>query len=274
MRPLMVVFIAFCLGSAAFAADPVPTELKDIGIDATLGKSLPLDEEFIDETGNTVKLGSFFKDRPVAVILNYYGCPMLCGLLLNTARDSFVGMFGWYPGQQYEIVTISFDGKESFSLAAAKRASILASLESPAFRAAAEKHWHFLVGKAGSEKRLADNLGFKYKWMPEENQYAHAAALFLVSPKGKLARVLMGLHFPSNDMKLSLLEAGEGKIGTFAEKFLLFCYHYEPKDNKYAVLASRLVSIGGALTVFILLVSFLVWYIRDRRKGSPCILSP
>ena len=255
---------------SVWAAEPPPDILKDIAIQPQLGTKLPLDEMLLDESGKPVALSSFFDgEHPVVVILNYYECPMLCGLLLNAARDTFKKL-DWLPGLHYKIVTISIDPKEKSDLAAAKKAAILESLEPGAFKTGAEKDWHFLVGKSGSEARIAASLGFKYKWIEEEKQFAHGAALFLASPTGILTRVLLGVSFEPLDMKLGLLEAGKGKVGNFAEKLILFCYHYEPKENKYALLASRLVSLGGALTVMALLVAYTMWFVRNREKGKKC----
>ncbi|MGZ3712416.1 MAG: SCO family protein, partial [Bdellovibrionota bacterium] len=170
------------------------------------------------------------------------------------------------------IVTISFDPKEKSTLAAAKKKSIIDSITRADFKAAAPEGWHFLVGKNGSEARVAAALGFHYKWIEEEQQYAHGTALFLASPTGTLSRVLLGLEFPPNDLKLGLLEAGQGKVGTFAEKLVLFCYHYDPKDSKFVLLASRLVFFGGIVTVVAILAAYLLWFLRERRKGNPCSL--
>lgn len=268
MLRLVSLFCVLALGSGAWAAEEKPAALQDVGIRPELGRQLPLEEEFLDEQGKPVKLASFFDGkRPVIFVMNYYSCPMLCGLLLNGARDALQEQV-WVPGDHYKIVTISIDPKEEPDLAAAKKSSVLASLKSEKFRGAAEKHWHFLVGKNGSEARLAQALGFLYKWIPEEKQYAHGAALFLASPSGTLSRVLEGVQFGKQDLRLALLEAGQGKVGTFAEKLMLFCYHYDPKDNKYALLASRLVTIGGVATVCAMLLGFLVWFVRNRRKGN------
>jgi protein SCO1/2 len=269
-RFLLVFFIpAFVL-----AAEPLPDAMKDVSITPTMGAMLPLSEELIDENGKTVTLGSYFDGKhPVAVILNYYGCPMLCGMLLNAAKASFEQL-DWLPGHHYKIVTISIDPKEEYTLAAAKKKSIVGSIKRADLRAAAEQGWHFLVGKKGSEARIAAALGFHYKWLKDEEQWAHGTALFLSSPNGKLSRVLLGLDFPPRDLKLGLLEAGEGKVGTFAEKLVLFCYHYDPKDNKYAILATRLVSLGGVVTVLALLVAYLLWFLRERKKGNSCSPSP
>ena len=275
MKTLFSLYLSALLlvTSFAHAAEERPEALKDVGLRPELGTQLPLDEEFIDENGKTVKLSSFFDGtKPVVFVMNYYGCPMLCGMLLNGARDAFQKM-DWKPGEHYKVVTISIDPKEDADLAASKKVSIMESLQSPDFRRAAEQNWHFLVGKAGSEARLAAALGFLYKWIPEEKQYAHGAALFLASPDGKLTRVLEGVQFEPRDLKFALLESAQGKVGTFAEKLMLFCYHYDPKDNKYALLASRLVSLGGALTVGALLLGYLVWFLRNRKKGNACSLS-
>jgi protein SCO1/2 len=194
--------------------------------------------------------------------------------VLNAARESLEKL-DWVPGDHYRIVTISIDPKEDADLAREKKKSILGAVKNEAFRAGAADGWNFLVGKAGSEKRLAAALGFRYKWDSEEKQWAHGAALFVLSPTGRLSRVLFGVDFPPRDLKLALLEAGEGKVGTIAEKLMLFCYHYDPKGNKYAILASRLVSLGGALTVSALLLAWVVWFIRQaRRKGTACPVSP
>ncbi|RZA09152.1 MAG: SCO family protein [Proteobacteria bacterium] len=275
-RWLMALSMVATLASlgTALAAEEKPAALNDVGLRPVLGTQLPLQEEFVDESGKTVKLQSFFDgQKPVIFVMNYYSCPMLCGMLLNGARDA-VQKLDWKPGDHYRIVTISIDPKEDADLAAAKKASILGSLKDEKFRAAADRDWHFLVGRSGSEARLAASLGFLYKWIPEEKQYAHGAALFIASPEGKLTRVLEGIQFEPRDLKFALLESAQGKVGTFAEKLMLFCYHYDPKDNKYALLASRLVSLGGAVTVAALLFGYLVWFLRNRRKGNACSLSP
>ncbi len=276
MKALVLTFALF-LPVVAFSAEEQPAVLQEVGIDPKLGTQLPLHEEFLDENGRTVTLGSFFDGKkPVALLFNYYGCPMLCGLLLNGARDGFESI-NWLPGDHYKIVTISVDPKEEFDLAASKKSSILESLKQEKFRQAAAAHWHFLVGKNGSEARVAAAAGFRYKWVKEEKQYAHGAALYLATPDGKLSRVLLGIKFEPRDLKFSLLEASAGKVGTFAEKLMLFCYHlvaYDPKDNKNVLLASRLVAVGGGATVAAIFLGYLVLYLRNRRKGKACSLSP
>lgn len=272
MRPLILSLLTLVVllcqpPSLAWGAEKTPGQLEGVDIQPTLGAQLPLEETFIDESGKEVKLSSFFQSgKPVVFILNYYSCPMLCGLLLNGARDGFQEI-DWKPGDHYKIVTISIDPKETGDLAQAKKESVLGSLASPVLKEKANEHWHFLVGQNGSEARLAKALGFGYRWVEEEKQYAHSAAIFIASPDGILTRVLYGIQFVAKDLKLALLEAGQGKVGTLAEKLLLFCYHYDPKDNKYALLASRLVSVAAAIMVLVILIAYGILYLRSRQKG-------
>lgn len=262
------VALSIVFSSSVFAAEERPAQLQDIGIDPVLGTMAPLDGTFQQEDGKTIPFSAMFDGkRPTVLVLAYYGCPMLCGLVLKGVSDTLQRL-DWAPGDHYRIVTISIDPKEDAELAAAKKKSILGAATNAVFRAAAEKNWHFLVGKAGSEKRVADAMGFRYKWDPEEKQWAHGAAIFFLSPTGKLTRVLFGLDFPPQDVKLSLLEAGEGKVGTLAEKLLLFCYHYDPKGNKYAILATRLMSLGGAVTVIACLLAWYFCFVRVRKHSE------
>lgn len=271
---LVILFLAQLLdGGAASAAEPLPPAFQDISLRPNLGAQLNLDEEFRDETGKTVKLGSFFSgQKPVLLLLNYYGCPMLCGMLLNGARDALMDL-PWGATDHYKVVSISIDPKEGSDLASAKKDSLLQSLAEDR-RADAEANWHFLVGKDGSEARIAKAIGFGYKWVEEEKQYAHGAAIFFLTPKGVVSKFLEGIAFEPRNLKFAILEAGEGKVGTFAEKLSLFCYHWDPKDSKYVLLASRLVSLGGALTVVIGLACYLFVFLRHRRKGKTCSPSP
>jgi protein SCO1/2 len=260
--------LSFALPFSVHAAEQLPPELVGVGIDPVLGTQLPLDAPLVDGAGKTVPLSTFFDGkRPTLLVMSYYGCPMLCGLVLNATRDNLQRL-DWLPGDHYRIVTISIDPKETAELAGEKKKSILAASTKPEFRDAATRNWDFLVGKGGSEKRIADALGFHYKWNEEEKQWAHGAAIFLVSPSGKLSRVLFGIDFAPQDLKLGLLEAGEGKVGTIVEKVLLFCYHYDPKGNKYAILASSLVSLAGAVTVLVMLLAWIIWFFRDRKNSQ------
>lgn len=263
--------IALVLGiflSFVAAGEKLPVELEGVGIDPRLGTQLDKSLKFRNERGEEVPLGSFFDGRrPVVLVLAYYGCPMLCGVLLNGVRDSLQEL-QWKLGQQYRIVTVSIDPGEQFTLSRAKKNSILESLENEEFSKAAEAEWHFLTAAKESSESLARQIGFRYRWDKERKEWIHGAAIFFASPEGVLTRALFGLSFDSKSLRLALLEASRGKVGTLAEKFLLFCYHYNPKGKKYALVATRVMQLAGALTVLIVALAYLLWLIPSKRKGN------
>ncbi|NUM89176.1 MAG: SCO family protein [Bdellovibrionales bacterium] len=262
--------VCVCALLAVFPAwsEKIPVELEGVGIDPKLGARLDGSLKFRDESGREVALGSFFDGRrPVVLVLAYYGCPMLCGVLLNGVRDSLQNL-EWKLGPQYRIVTVSIDPQEQFTLAKNKKNSVLESLNREDFRAAAATDWHFLTGPKESSERLAQQIGFRYKWDKNRKEWAHGAAIFFISPDGVLTRALFGLAFDAKSLRLALLEASRGKVGTLAEKFLLFCYHYDPKGRKYALVASRVMQLAGGLTVLIVAAAYLLWFLPSKRKGD------
>ena len=241
----------------------LPKEIEGIGIYPNLGAQVSLDTEFLDETGAKVKLRQYFDGKkPVVFIMAYYGCPMLCGLMLNAAKESFTE-FEWTISERYRVVTISIDPREEPELALAKKTNLLKDWN-PASKAGAEKGWHFLVGSKEASEKIAQELGFKYRFNEEDGQYAHGPGLFFISPEGKLTRVLHGIQFSVQDLKLALLESSQGKIGGIAEKIMLFCYSYDPKANKYGLLATRLMKAGGGVMVLIIALTYLGIYVRRR----------
>ena len=244
------------------AEEPLPPELKNIGIDPTLGATIPLDLVFNDEEGKTVRLASFFgHGKPVILALVYYECPMLCNLALNSLTDGLKGI-PWTAGDQFEIVTVSFNPKETSELAKAKKAAHIEELGRP--QAAAG--WHFLVGRDDQIKSLAAAVGYKYAWDPLQKQYAHATGMFFLTDSGKLARVLFGLDFSARSLRLALTETAEGKVGTLADKFLLFCYHYDPQSRGYSLAAFRIMQLGGILTMIFLFGVLGLFFGIERRQ--------
>lgn len=241
----------------------LPKDLEGIGINPKLGTMISLDTAFTDETGKDVTLQKYFDgEKPVIVVMAYYGCPMLCGVMVDAAKEAFEGL-DWKLGEKYRVVTISFDPKEGWGAASRKKDQVTkdwngkVALERP-------EDWAFLTGTEVSSRKIADELGFGYKWNEESQEFAHAAGIFVLSPKGKLSRVLFGINYQARDLKLALLEASAGKVGNLAEKFLLFCYSYDPKANKYALLATRIMKAGGGLTVLIILLAYASLFIRTR----------
>lgn len=241
------------------ANNQIPAQLENVGVQEHLGRQLNLNLTFEDETGAKVNLKDFFHPgRPVVLDLVYYRCPMLCNLVLN-GQTEVMRELPWTPGNEYEVVTISIDPHENSQLAAEKKAQHLASYGRPA------PGWHFLTDYAGNAKRLADQVGFLYRYDPRQDQYAHPAAIMILSPEGKVSRYLYGVHFKSRDVRFALAEASENRTTMTIEKVLLFCYHYDPQANSYTLFATNLMRGGGVLTVLIL--GF--YLLRTHRHSRP-----
>ncbi len=202
----------------------------------------------------------FHKDRPVLLDLVYYRCPQLCNLILN-GQTSAMREIPWTPGDQYEVVTISIDPEETFDLARQKKLVQLGSYERPA------PGWHFLVDKDGNAKKLAEQIGFHYRYDPKQEQYAHPAAIFILTPEGRMARYLYGVRFKPMDMRFALTEAAKGRFTLTVEKLLLFCYQYDPAKHAYVLFAANFMKLGGALTVLII-GWFLFRMFRMEKKRS------
>jgi protein SCO1/2 len=252
------------MGTAqAQLADQPPPVLEEVGVTEHLDAKLPLDLEFRDENGETVTLGSFFDgERPVILTLNYYRCPMLCGLMLNGLVDGFAAM-EWSAGDEFEVVTVSINPLETPALARDKKQSYLKRYGRPSAAAG----WHFLTGRQVEIDRLAETVGFSYVYDPVQKEYAHAAVIFVSTPDGRVARYLYGIEYPSKRLKLSLLEASEGTIGNTLDQIILYCYHYDPSNRRYSPVAMNIMRVGGGLTASILAVALgLFWLNEWRRK--------
>ena len=249
IRQLIVLIF---IGSLTFAAVPVnpatvPQELEGVGIEEKLGTQLDLGLKFMSSDGHPVPLSSFFsqKGRPVALVFAYYTCPMLCSMVLNGASQSFREL-PWTIGKEFDVVTISIDPRDDWQIAAKKKSTYLTNYERSA------SGWNFLADYAGNAKVLADQVGFKYKWDPTKEQYAHAAGMVILTPEGKVSRYLYGVKFKSRDLRLSLTEASESRAGASFEQFLLYCFHYDPNARSYVFFATNLMRGGGVMVVLIL----------------------
>jgi len=265
-----VVFLALAPAAAAqLASDPMqsvgvrPELLKQVGIDQKLNQSIPLDLTFRDEDGRTVALGQFFGQKPVVLTLVYYNCPMLCTQVLNGVESSLKEL-STDIGNQYDVVTVSIDPTESHVLAKTKKEVYVGMYGRPG----AAQGWHFLTGDEPQIKQLADAVGFRYAYDPDTKQFAHASAIMLLTPEGKISRYFYGIQYPTRDLRLGLVEASEGKIGSAVDQVLLFCYHYDPATGKYGLLISHVIKAAGALTVLILGVGMLILF-RGERYALP-----
>jgi protein SCO1/2 len=242
----------------------LPPPLRDVGFDQRLGADVPLDLLFRDESGQEIPLGRYFgEQRPVILSLVYYRCPMLCTLVLNGLTSSLKAL-PFAAGREFEIVTVSFDPRETPALAAAKKAAYLERYGRPE----AGEGWHFLTGDEDPIRRLADAVGFRYTYDPELDQYAHASGILVLTPEGKIARVFYGVEYAPRDLRLGLVEASQNRIGTLVDQLLLFCFHYDPAAGKYGAVALNLVRAGGVVTVLgggLAIASLLR---RERRRAS------
>lgn len=263
--PAAVLFTAFWCGIAAAqtsAPAEVIDELEGVGITENLNVQVPLELAFVDENGKDVTLSDYFNgQRPVILTLNYYNCPMLCTLQLNGMVEALKEI-NLEAGKQYEIVTISFHPGETPELAKAKKENYLTMFDRPA----AAKGWHFLTGDQKNITKLTETVGFGYKWNPVREEYVHVAALMICTPKGKLSRYIYGVQMEPNTLRLTLLEAAEGKFGSTFDRILLYCYQYDPKEGSYALAAMNVMRAGGALTALILGATLAGFWLREYRR--------
>ncbi|MDQ1728540.1 MAG: hypothetical protein QOD33_665 [Pyrinomonadaceae bacterium] len=248
----------------ARAPSGLPKALTTVGIDQKLNEQLPLDLVFKDEQGRDVRLGDYFGKKPVVLSLVYYQCPMLCNQVLNGMVTAFKVM-AFQPGQEFEVVTVSFDPRETASLAAAKKQTYVNYLPE-AKRAGAAAGWHFLTGDEANIKRLTDAVGFRYHFDEATNQFAHASAIYVTTPGGKLARYFYGIEYAPRDLRLGLIESAENKIGSPVDQLLLYCFHYDPATGKYGAAVMNLMRGAGVATVLFIVGMLLVLRRRDRTR--------
>jgi protein SCO1/2 len=255
-----VLVVLLAAQPAVAAKTKLPAQLKGVTIAERLGQKVPLETPFVDHNGKSVQLKDYFKgDLPVILTLNYYRCKTLCSLQLNAVVAGLQEL-GWKVGEKFRIVTISIDPKEGSKLARDKRASYLRVLDQ-----GPDVPWAFLVGKKFNIDRVAKAVGFKYRYLPKEKQYAHAAAIYMLSPKGKISRYLYGVRYPGRQLKFALVDASEGKVGSTIDRILLSCFHYDPKDGQYTPFAFGMMRVGAVITM-ILLGSFLLFFWRREAK--------
>ena len=234
-------------GPVAAPGRPVaetPEALRDIGFDQKLGAAIPGDITLRDEQGRPVRFDELTGKRPVVLTLVYYECPMLCTLTLNGLLSALETL-SFDPGREFDLVTVSFDPKEGPELAAAKKKAYLEKYGRPG----AEAGWRFLTGDAEQLERLTRAVGVRYAWDAETKQFAHPAGVMVVTPDGVISRYLYGVEYAPRDLRFALIEAAAGKIGSAADKIVLYCYQYDPQTGRYGAVILRLVRVGAVLTL-------------------------
>lgn len=265
-RPCVLAGLLMPFAWAAVAhGQAKPAILSEIGIDQKLGAQLPLDLEFRDSAGRSVRLGAFFDGRkPVILTLVYYECPMLCTLALNDTVKS-LRQIPQSIGKDFDVVTVSFNPRETPELAAGKKHNYVQSYG----RESAAGGWHFLVGDQSAIEKLTRTVGFRYRWDDKTQQYAHPTGLIIVTPTGSVARYFFGIGYEPKDVRLSLVEASQRKIGSLTDALLLSCYHFDPDEGKYTWAVMGTVRAGGVATMLALGLLIVTLLRRERLRRVP-----
>jgi protein SCO1/2 len=251
-------------GAMGFAtgvvASNVPPQFKDVTFQQQLGQQLPLDATFRDETGREVALGDYFGKKPIVLAFVYYQCPMLCTQIMNGISSALKAV-AFTPGKEFDIVLISFDPRDKFETANAKKRAHLQhwSVQDQA------DGWHFLTGEPEMIQRVTKAAGFSYAWDEPTQQFAHVSGVLTLTPDGRLSRYFYGVEFSPKDLRLALVESGQGKVGSLVEDLLLYCYMYDPATGRYGAVVMNLVRLGGLLTLGLIAGFIVVMRRRDSR---------
>jgi protein SCO1/2 len=262
---ILTIFIAASGSSAQLVQDSVP-DLQRIDVIEHLGQTIPLDLEFLNSHGESVHLRDYFgRGKPVILSLHYTNCPMLCSLVLNGLSKT-VNELAYTPGEEFQMLSVSFDPRETPQLAAAIKERYQGTLKVGAPADA----WEFLVGPESHSKALAEALGFKYYYIEKTGEFAHPAVIFVLTQDGRISRYIYGINFKERDLRLALLEASEGKIGNTVDRLILYCFHYDPDAKGYVVLAGNVMKLGGAASLILLglFLGFLWGKERLRKKSA------
>lgn len=264
--PALLTSLAMTVAPAAASAqvNVAPRELAEVTVVEHLLGQVPRDARFVDHEGHPVQIGQLFDGRrPVVLNLVYHRCPMLCSMVLNAVIRA-LKQTTWAVGDQYQVITLSIDPRDTAQVAAQKRRRALEAYG----REGAAQGWHFLTGDERQVRRVADAVGFQYRFDPQQDQYAHPAVTMLLTPDGRVARYLYGIDYKSTDVRVGLLEASQGRSISTVERLILYCYHYDPQGRTYSIMATRVMRVGAAVTVAALgaLLGSLWW--RERRRGA------
>ncbi len=255
---MATIFATLLISAAAFGqgmtkgmmsppANVRPPGLLNVGIEQHLDEQIPPDLSFRDETGKPVRLGDYFGKKPMILNLVYYNCPMLCGEVLS-GLESALRVLKFDIGKEFDVLTVSFDPRETPDVATKKKAEFLKRYG----RAGAAEGWHFLTGPQESIDALTKAAGFQYQYDPKTGQFAHATAIMVLTPEGKIAQYYYGVEYAPKDLRLGLIQASQNKIGTLADQVLLYCYHYDPNTGKYGAIISRVLQLSALATVLAL----------------------
>lgn len=249
--------------TGGIVASNVPPPFKDVTFAQKLDERLPLDAAFRDEAGRAVTLGDFFGDRPVLLAFVYYQCPLLCSQVMN-GLSSALKVTPFTPGEDFEVVLVSFDPRDTPEAANAKKRAHLLRWDSQD----TADGWHFLTGDEATIRQVAAAAGFTYTWDEPTKQFAHVSGILAVTPDGRLSRYFYGVEFSPKELRLALLESGAGRIGSVVDEFLLYCFQYDPASGRYGVVVMNVIRLGGVLTVGLIAGFILLMRRRESHSGS------
>jgi protein SCO1 len=272
-KTIVLILLAFAAAQlapigAAYAQEGELDPLLDVGFDQKLNAQIPLELIFVDDHGEQVRLAQYFgRGKPVVLVLAYYECPMLCTLVLNDLTEALQGL-GFVPGIEFEIVTVSIAPEETYQLAAEKKALHIAEYGNPEGAAG----WHFLTGDQPEIDRLADAVGFRYVYIPETEEYSHAAGIMVLTPQGRISRYFFGFEYSSQELRMGLIEASEEKIGSPIDSFFLLCYAYDPVTGRYSLLIHNVLRLAGSGTALIVIAVVLLFVWRERQKPPKTVV--
>ncbi len=268
MKKLLLLAALFLLGGSVRADSSLPSILQKVDFEQRLNEQVPLDLVFKDEGGRSVTLAEYFHGKPVVLVLAYFRCPMLCTEVLNGMVRAMLDI-PYDAGKEYEVLTVSFDARETPPLATAKKKTYVERYGRPGGAAG----WHFLTGQEDAIKKLADAVGFHFTYDPRHDQFAHPSGIIVITPQGKVSRYLYGIDYSPRDLKLALMEASHNKIGSRLERAVLFfCFHYDPEDGRYGPIIMNFVRAGGVLTMLALGTFVFVMWRQERRRAEPGVV--
>jgi len=251
------------------AAAAMPVALQNVGFEPPLNGQMPLDLVFRDETGRNVQLREYFGQKPVVLAFVYYGCPMLCDQV-ELGVVGVLRMLSFNPGRDYEVVFVSFDARETPEMAAEKKKKALAHFRRPE----TDSGWHFLTGSKESIEAATKAANFRFSFDAKNNLFAHASGVMVLTPDGHISRYFYGVEYPGRDMRLGLVDASAGKIGTPIDHVLLFCYHYDPSTATYSASILKIIRLGGVLTILFLVGGILISRRRESQAAARNLRQP
>ena len=275
MRSSQILALILILAASAFGqgmtngimsppANVRPPGLKNVGMRQNLNQPIPADLTFTDDLGRTVRLGDYFGKKPIILNLVYFTCSMLCGEVLSGLENS-LRMMKFDVGKEFDVITVSFDPHDTPEAAAKKKSEFLRRYKRPG----AELGWHFLVGHQDAIDSLTRAAGFDYEYDPKTRQFAHTAAILILTPEGRIAQYYYGIEYPPKDLRLGLVEAGAGQIGNVVDALLLYCYHYDPEQGKYSPTILRVLRLAGVATMLFIGTLIFVMIRRGPSHDAP-----